>query len=607
MKHIDFANILMIMLAAVTLSVSCGGGGSGDSASAEGGSAAPQTPSRIIATEGQYTSSVRIEWDAVDGAEYYVIYKSVDNRDQFRVVASNIKTAYYIDEKVTPNRIYYYKVAAGTGTTWSSPSIDTRGFAHTGKPFSPERVNASSDTIGYISLKWTSVPQADSYKVMRSESPDGSYTGLAVDLPSSQTEYKDESSLVRDRKYYYQIIAVNEEGESDPGEPVYGISLQDIPPAPEGLTASDGTYGNKVELKWNASVNAVTYTVYRARDENGSAEKYEKIAGNITALLLEDVTALPDVTYHYVVTALSSGGESEPGTGATGKITTGAPIQTSAPINVTASDGNYDTITVAWSAVDGASGYSVYRCDTINGTYTLITASDKTTLTSFTDTPPSHVIRYYYKVTAWSSGVDSIESYKSIPDDGYAMPQLPDVPAGLTATSDRTDASIIISWPASERTGSYRLYRAESADGTYNLLASGITELTYTDEYPSISAGKTYYYKITAVNVSGESAQSSYATGNTVFATPAGLTLSYNKSAKQTTISWTGVRGAVSYKIQRKIDVYSTSWKDFTTTDSLTITDSDLKWGVIHHYKVQALNEVSSSAFSSAEDIYVIW
>ncbi len=138
-------------------------------------------------------------------------------------------------------------------------------------------------------------------------------------------------------------------------------------------------------------------------------------------------------------------------------------------------------------------------------------------------------------------------------------------------------------------------------------MASGITELTYTDENPSISAGKTYYYKITAVNVSGESAQSSYATGNTVIATPAGLTLSYNKSAKQTTISWTGVRGAVSYKIQRKIDVYSTSWKDFTTTDSLTITDSDLKWGVIHHYKVQALNEVSSSAFSSAEDIYVIW
>jgi fibronectin type 3 domain-containing protein len=286
---------------------------------------------------------------------------------------------------------------------------------------------------------------------MRSESPDGSYTGLAVDLPSSQTEYKDESSLVRDRKYYYQIIAVNEEGESDPGEPVYGISLQDIPPAPEGLTASDGTYGNKVELKWNASVNAVTYTVYRARDENGSAEKYEKIAGNITALLLEDVTALPDVTYHYVVTALSSGGESEPGTGATGKITTGAPIQTSAPINVTASDGNYDTITVAWSAVDGASGYSVYRCDTINGTYTLITASIKTTLLHLQIHPRPMLFAI---TTRLQHGAPELIQLKAI--KVYLMTGMPcrssDVPAGLTAHQTVLTHQLLF-MAASERTG----------------------------------------------------------------------------------------------------------------------------------------------------------
>jgi len=606
MKQINFKIFLMPLIAAAAVSLSCGGGESGGSPN-PGAGGAPQTPSRITATEGEFNSSVKVIWDAADGAEYYIIYKSVDNRDQFRVVASNIKTLYYIDEKVTPNRIYYYKVAAGSGTTWSSPSIDARGFAHTGKPFSPERVTASTDKIGYITINWSSVPQTESYKIMRSDTPGGIYTEIISGLPGSQTEYTDESSLSRDKNYYYQVIAINEEGESVPGEPAPGKALQDIPSVPTDLAATNGTYGNKVDVTWNTAVNAVTYNIYRAPDEDGTAGEYVIIAENITELLFEDVTAIPDVTYFYVVTALSSGGESERSIVVSGRIDSGAPVQTAAPINVSASDGNYDTVTVTWSPVNGASGYSVYRCGTINGTYIPVSGDEKILTASFIDTPPSLVTHYFYKVTAWSSGIDSVESHLSISDDGYAMPQMPAVPAGLTATTGSTDAAIIISWSSSERAESYRLYRAESADGTYNLIASGLTELSYTDEYPSISVGKNYYYKVTSVNVSGESSRSSYATGNTIFAEPAGLTLNYDKSSKQITINWTAVKGAVFYKIQRKIDVYCLSWKDRTTTDVVTFTDSDLKWGVIHHYKVQAFNEVTSSDFSSAEDIYVIW
>jgi hypothetical protein len=83
MKHIDFANILMIMLAAVTLSVSCGGAEVVIAPVLKAEAQPRKHHPESFATEGQYTSSVRIEWDAVDGAEYYVIYKSVDNRTSF--------------------------------------------------------------------------------------------------------------------------------------------------------------------------------------------------------------------------------------------------------------------------------------------------------------------------------------------------------------------------------------------------------------------------------------------------------------------------------------------------------------------------------------------
>ncbi len=80
----------------------------------------------------------------------------------------------------------------------------------------------------------------------------------------------------------------------------------------------------------------------------------------------------------------------------------------------------------------------------------------------------------------------------------------PATPTGLTATAG--DATVTLSWNAAGGAASYKVYRGTSS-GAETLLQSGVTGTTFVDT--AVTNGTTYYYKVSAVNASGESPQSS--------------------------------------------------------------------------------------------------
>src|SRR5690625_3827972 len=59
-----------------------------------------------------------------------------------------------------------------------------------------------------------------------------------------------------------------------------------------------------------------------------------------------------------------------------------------------------------------------------------------------------------------------------------------------------------ISWKAASGADSYTIKRATSADGNYEVIASNLTDTYYEDT--DVETGKTYYYKVAAVNGQGE-------------------------------------------------------------------------------------------------------
>ncbi|MEU6915680.1 alginate lyase family protein [Streptomyces olindensis] len=86
-------------------------------------------------------------------------------------------------------------------------------------------------------------------------------------------------------------------------------------------------------------------------------------------------------------------------------------------------------------------------------------------------------------------------------------PAVPTAPAGVTAVG--TDKSVSVAWLPSAWAESYTVLRADSADGTYQEVATGLADPAYTDR--DAHPGKTAYYRVTATNSQGRSAPSPWA------------------------------------------------------------------------------------------------
>ncbi len=183
---------------------------------------------------------------------------------------------------------------------------------------------------------------------------------------------------------------------------------------------------------------------------------------------------------------------------------------------------------------------------------------------------------------------------------GFAVtPQaVPPAPTGLTA-APASISRIDLSWTASPGAISYNIKRADSLAGPYTTVASGVNITSHSDA--GLSASTTYYYVVSAVNGSGESADSAPATATTLASPPDAPTgLSTVLGHNQVTLTWTVSGGATSYTVKRATTIggpYTTVADGVT---SATYTDTGLTNGVTYHYVIAAVNIHGSSPDSTA-------
>ncbi len=168
--------------------------------------------------------------------------------------------------------------------------------------------------------------------------------------------------------------------------------------APTGVSASNGTYTDKVYITWNSVSGATSYNVYRATSSSGTKSKI----GSSTTTSYNDTIAVAGTTYYYWVTAVNSAGESGYSGYGRGYRKASPP---SSPTGVSASDGTYtDKVYITWSSVSGATSYNVYRATSSSGTKSKIGSS---TTTSYSDTTATVGTTYYYWVAAVNSAGES--------------------------------------------------------------------------------------------------------------------------------------------------------------------------------------------------------
>ena len=207
-------------------------------------------------------------------------------------------------------------------------------------------------------------------------------------------------------------------------------------------------------------------------------------------------------------TGSGSGSTSSGGNGSGGGNTGGSGTTTTipaAPTGVMATAGNAQ-VAIAWTASSGATSYHVKRGTASAGPFTQISAP---TSTNFTDTGLTNGTTYFYVVSALNSAGESANSTAASAKPTaptQSQSQIPPIPTGLIATAG--NAQVSLTWTISSGATSYHVKRSTTTGGPYTQVSAPTTD-SFTDV--SLTNGTKYFYVVSALDSSGESANSAEA------------------------------------------------------------------------------------------------
>jgi len=274
------------------------------------------------------------------------------------------------------------------------------------------------------------------------------------------------------------------------------------PPAPTSAVATSGV--GFVQLDWSAAAGAASYNIYLG--STSGAEALTPVQSGVTGTTARITTGLvADGNSFFTIKALSPAGISAPSNEVSGQ-----PLSVAAPSSLRGTPGTA-SVALAWSAVTGATGYSVYKA-------TAPGAEASTPVLSGMTTPNATVagltpgVRYYFTVKAMAYAMTSASSNEVSATPSSAPP------TNLVATSGAS--SVSLTWSASSGATSYNLYSGPSAGGesaTPVLTGVSGTNATITGLTPGI----TYYFVARSVAGATTSAPSNEASAALPSATPA--------------------------------------------------------------------------------------
>lgn len=373
---------------------------------------------------------------------------------------------------------------------------NTGGGGKTGMsvPTVPAGLSAAAGNAQVV-LNWTASSGATAYDVKRSITTGGPYTQISTPTVPNFTD----TGLTNGTKYFYVVSASNSVGQSANSAEVNATPVPPLPATPTGLAATAGNA--QVSLNWNASTGATSYHVKRSIASGAETQVSAPASNSFTDTGLTNGTK-----YFYVVSAVNSRGESANSSEVSATPTVPA-APPSTPTGLQATAGNAQ-VSLSWNASTGATGYHVKR-STASGGETQISAPGSN---SFTDTGLSNGTRYFYVVSAVNSNGESANSSEvNATPTAPAVP--PAMPTGLQATAG--NAQVSLSWDASTGATSYNVKRSTANGGPFSATLASPAVTNYIDT--AVTNGTTYYYVVSAVNASGESANSAQAS-----ATPTG-------------------------------------------------------------------------------------
>ncbi len=287
-----------------------------------------------------------------------------------------------------------------------------------------------------------------------------------------------------------------------------------IPGAPINVSATGGT--SQTTVSWAQVTGATSYNLYWSNTPEVTTLNGTLVTAATSPAVL---TGLPDSTaFYYIVTAVNSAGESTASVQVAATTLAGAPPPPAVPTAPTgvAATGGDNQVTLSWAPVDGAASYNVYWASTSG----VSTGSTKVAALSspFIHTGLGASSTYHYIVTAVNATGESSASAEVAATTNAPAAVFPATPTGVAATGGSKQVSV--SWNTVTDATSYNVYESTTSGftpGPSTLVRTGVTSLPYVQT--GLADSTTYYYKVTAVNTTGEGPASTQASATT--STPA--------------------------------------------------------------------------------------
>lgn len=494
-------------------------------------------------------SWITVEWNAVEGAAGYAIYRKSGTSDWKMI--DTLEDTIYVDSSAQAGIEYRYTVRAYMGTMEEAlgnkyDSAYWSGFDRSGvsafiaAPLNTPQMISAANVLGGIKIQWADTPGAEGYAIYRKS---GNAGWKMIDTLKG-ISYTD-TSVSSNVKYAYTVRAY-QGGENSALANKYSSAYWSgfdrsgksclylkAPELKDAANSSDG-----IKVSWESVSGAKDYQLYR-KTGSGAWQTIAYVKGTSYT----DKSGLKSGTkYTYTVRARKGSDRSHHTSGIS--VTKGGAVQTP---ELSSASNVLGGVQVKWKAVSGAKGYAVYRKSANAGWKMIGTASG----TSYTDKTPSANVTYSYTVRAFAKGKEQAlaNKYSSAYWSGFDSKGV----SCLYLTSpamkgaENVSGGIKVSWNAVKGAADYQLYR-KSGNGAWQTIAY-VEGTSYTDK-DSLNSGTKYTYTVRARKGSVRSHHTS-GISVTCLTTPQISRVTQNSDGS-VSIEWKKTGGASGYYFYRR-------------------------------------------------------
>lgn len=570
--------------------------------SPEQANAAPSAPTNLTAVYNSLTGRVDLTWvDTSSNEVGFHIETAINPAFTSSITFTtgpNITT--FSDFSVYAGDTFYYRVTS-YDMTGDSPFSNVASvfipLFPPAIPVAPSNLAGTVISATQVNLSWTdnSVDETG-FLLERATNTAFTQNVSSFNLGANANSFSDDS-LASGVTYYYRLSAYNALGSS-PYSNVLVITTA-IPAIPSGLTAAAASE-NQINLTWSDnSNNESSFRIERSLTADFAAVTPINVGVNVNSY--HDTPVEADTTYYYRVIAVNALGESLPSAAAS-VTTPSAPVIPADPTGLNNTLVTATRVDLEWTDnSNNETGFIIQRATDPDFTNDLISFETGTNTISFSDTSVAPDTTYYYRVCAvnvvGNSGFTNVVT--------VITPALvPAAPSGLNATvigANRVD----LSWSdnAGNETG-FRVERAADAAFTTGVVTFDIpaaNTTAYSDTSTLINT--TYYYRVFAYNISGDSLPSNVinvATHITVPNAPSGLSGTLI-NPNRIDITWTdNSPNETGFRLDTALNPAFTLGRVIITLPANTTTYSDLSVyrGETFYYRILAFNSLGESPVS---------